>query len=345
MRVAVLYFQDVDSPLAGDRTYLLNLSQSLTMRGNEVSILSLFHTLTEANIWANRFRRAIYSTFMLANIHKHSSYDILLFMEPLYPQNLMLLRYLRQRIKAQIVIYVTKPRINWELYYLSIKSKFPALISGEVARPFAESIATKVQMVPPGIDTASLHPLDIEKKWDLLYIGHLYREKGVFLLLNAMKWLKVYGLPLKLKVIHSPGVEARFYRRYIRKNGLDNVDMEEATIVDKISVYNSARVFVYPGVSYNRVATVPITILEASACGLPVVCTSLYRYIDLPNITFSVPDARSLADAILQTRHSSNQEKRNRTLDIIHNQYSIETTGGMVESFLAGIIDGEKGMA
>jgi hypothetical protein len=48
---------------------------------------------------------------------------------------------------------------------------------------------------------------------------------------------------------------------------------------------------------------------------------------------------------MLQTRHSSNQEKRNKTLDIIHNQYSIETTGGMVESFLAGIVDGEKGMA
>jgi glycosyltransferase involved in cell wall biosynthesis len=305
----------------------------------------MFRSLSEANIWANRFRRLIYSTSMLANVHKHNKYDILLFMEPLYPQNLMLLRYLRQWTKAEIVIYVTRPRINWRTYYLPIASKFPALISGEIARPFAESIATMVEMVPPGIDTANLRPLDVEKKWELLYIGHLYREKGVFLLLNAMKWLKVHGSPLKLKVIHTPGLEARFYRNYIRNNGLDNVDMEEAMIVDKISVYNSARVFVYPGVSYNRVATVPITVLEASACGLPVVCTSLYRCIGLPNITFSLPDARSLAEAILQATCGSHQETCNKALDIIRNQYSIEVTGGMVESFLAGVIDGRKGMA
>ncbi len=341
MRIAILHFQDIKSPVDGDGRYLLNLSRGLAERGHEVSTLSLFGTPSKISLWADRFKRTIYSIFVLFKASKLRHYDIVLFTEPLYPYNLMLLRYLKFWTKAHVILHVHAPRINSRLYYLPIMNKFPVLISGEIARPFAESIATKVGLVLPGIDISKFYPLDIDKKWDVLYIGHLYREKGVLLLLDAMKWLKNNGSPLKLKIIHTPNVEEKFYRRYIRENGLDNVDMERAIIMEHISVYNSAMVFVYSVISYNRVVPVPLTILEASACGLPVVCTSLFRHIGLPNITFTDHDAKSLARTLLQAASQSNPKTCDEAVAIIREKYSLTNIGSMAESFFTEVVDGK----
>jgi glycosyltransferase involved in cell wall biosynthesis len=289
----------------------------------------------------DRFKRAIYSIFMLGKTSELSRYDVVLFTEPLYPYNLMLLRYLKLLTRTNIIVYSHIPRINNRLYYLPIKGAFPVLISGEIARTFADSIATKVGFVPPGIDINKLYPMNIDKKWDLLYVGHLFREKGLMLLLQAMKWLKNNGSPLKLKIIHTPSYGEKLYRRYIRENELTNVDIERAIITDYISVYNSARVFVYPGISYNRVTTTPLTILEASACGLPLVCTSLYRHIGLPNIIFTGHEVKSLAGALLQASSISNPKTCYEAVAIIREKYSLTNMGNMAESFFTGVLNGK----
>jgi glycosyltransferase involved in cell wall biosynthesis len=279
---------------------------------------------------------------MLTIASKLSHYDIVLFAEPLYPQNILLLRYLKFRIVAPIVLYVGFPSFKSKPYYLLIRNKFPVLIVGEITRPFAESITTSVGLVSPGVDIIKLYPLDSNKKWDLLYIGSLFREKGVWLLLQAMKLLQSSGSPIQLKIIHPPSNGEKFYYRYIREKGLDNVNMERATVTDHFSVYNSARVFVYPGISYNRVLDVPMTILEASACGLPVVCTSLYRHIELPNITFTDPDPTSLAGAILQAGSDWTSQKCDQTLAIIRKMYSLGSMSSMAESFFTEVIARKK---
>ena len=339
MRIGILYFVDIQSPLTGNGTYLLNLHRSLAERSHGVSILSLFGTLSKISLWSDRFKRTIYSTFILTKTSELSHYDIVLFFEPLYPQNIMLLRYLKFLTRTHVIVYAGPPRISNQLYYLPIKGQFPALISGEISRPFAESIATKVGFVPPGIDITRLYPMKIDKKWDLLYMGHLFRERGLMLLMQAMKWLKNNGSPLKLKIIHTPSGEEKIYRRYIRENELTNVDMERAIITDHISVYNSARVFVYPGISYNRVATTPLTILEASACGLPVVCTSLYRHLGLPNMIFADHDAKSLARTLLQAASQSNPKTCDEAVAIIREKYSLTNMGSMAESFFTEVVD------
>ena len=342
MKIGILHFQHIENPLCGDHTYLLNLSRSLDEKGHRVSILSLFDTPSEISLWGDRLRRTVYSAFISTKVSEFSHYDIALFTEPLYPHNMMLLRYLKFMTKVPIVLYLRVPQVNSTLYYLPIRGMFPALISGEIARPFAERIASKVELVNPGIDTTKLYPVNMDKKCDLLYVGHLYREKGVLLLLQAMQWLRSNGAPLRLKIVHTPCKEEKFYRRYIVDNRLDNVDMERIIIADNLAVYNSARVFVYPGVAYHRVHATPLAILEASACGLPVVCTSLYRHIGLPNITFADPDAKSLAGALLEAVSKSNVKKCEQAIEIIRAEYSLSIMGRTAESFFAQIIDGHR---
>lgn len=343
MKIAILYFQDIKKPLAGDLTYLSNLSRSLVERGHEVEILSWFGTQSDQSLWRARFKRNVYASYVLAKSARLSRFDLVLFAEPLYPFNMLLLRYLKSRIKSRIILCeVGGPALRSRLYYLPIRNKFPVLINENNARHFAESIATDIGLLPPGIDTARFHPLDMDKKWDLLYLGHLYKEKGVLLLMNAMKWLKDKGHSLKLKIICAPNAEEHFYRRYIKHNGLDNIDMECAIIYDHISVYNSARLFVYPGTSYKRVAQFPLTILEASACGLPVVCTTLYRHIDLPNITCAEPTPESLADAILRSLNTWNLDKRDRTTAVIHDRHALASAGRIAESLFTDIVEGRR---
>lgn len=160
--------------------------------------------------------------------------------------------------------------------------------------------------------------------------------------MNAMKWLKDEGHSLKLKIICAPNADENFYRRYIKHNRLDNIDMECAIIDNHISVYNSARLFVYPGTSHRRVAQFPLTILEASACGLPVVCTTLYRHIDLPNITWAEPTPESLADAILLSLNTWNLDRRDQTIAAINDRHALASAGRIAESLFTDIVEGRR---
>ena len=132
MRIGILYFVDVQSPVTGVGTYLLNLRRSLAERFHEVSNLSLFGTLSKISLWSDRFKRTIYSAFILAKTSELSHYDIVLFFEPLHPINIMLLRYLKLLARTRVIVYAGTGQIKNQLYYLPIKGQFPALISGRL---------------------------------------------------------------------------------------------------------------------------------------------------------------------------------------------------------------------
>lgn len=149
MKIAILYFQDIKRPLAGDLTYLSNLSRGLIERGHEVEILSWFSTQSDQSLWRARFKRNVYAAYVLAKSARLSRFDLVLFAEPLYPFNMLLLRYLKSRIKSHIILCeVGAPVIRSRLYYLPIRNRFPVFINGDNARHFAESISTDIGLAP-----------------------------------------------------------------------------------------------------------------------------------------------------------------------------------------------------
>jgi glycosyltransferase involved in cell wall biosynthesis len=323
LNISILHFEDTRTSVSGYGRYLANLCRSLVEKGHQVDTLSLFGSPSNSSLWAERLKRTRYSAFLFSNTKQLNLYDIVLFTEPLYPQNLILLRYLKMQLKVKVVLWLSIPRIKAMIYYLPINHKFPAYVTSEKAFVLAKQIATRVELFPSGVDIGRLQPVDMDKKWDFLYIGNLYREKGVLLLLQAMKLLKEKKVSLKLKIIHASGEGAVYYRRYISNNKLDNVDMEMSIIDKHLSIFNSARVYVYPGISYHRVADVVLTIIEAYACGLPVVTTSLYRYINLPNMIYTDANPELLANAMLKAIETWNQQKQGQILFAIQRDYSL----------------------
>ena len=129
----------------------------------------------------------------------------------------------------------------------------------------------KIKYIPAFyIDLDVFKPLNLEKKYDLVFSGRLVKNKGIFLLLEAVKKLR----NLKLAIVGSGPLEDK-----IKKN--KNVEfigwVPEAE--DLARVYNQSKIFVMP--SFNEGG--PRTPLEAMACRVPVVTSKVGVMIDIIN--------------------------------------------------------------
>ena len=131
----------------------------------------------------------------------------------------------------------------------------------------------RLKILPRGLDTELFHPARREQAFfekfgacngevRLLYVGRISREKDLDLLAAAYRRLRDEGLPVQLFIVgHGPYSEAfakslpeAFFTGYLRGNEL-------------ATAYASADVFVFP----STTDTFGNVILEAQACGLPVV--------------------------------------------------------------------------
>jgi len=131
----------------------------------------------------------------------------------------------------------------------------------------------RLKILPRGLDTDLFHPARREPAFfekfgacngevRLLYVGRVSREKDLDLLAAAYRLLRDEGLPVQLFVVgHGPYSDAfakslpeAFFTGYLRGNEL-------------AAAYASADIFVFP----STTDTFGNVILEAQACGLPVV--------------------------------------------------------------------------
>jgi glycosyltransferase involved in cell wall biosynthesis/predicted metal-dependent phosphoesterase TrpH len=131
----------------------------------------------------------------------------------------------------------------------------------------------KLKIFPRGLDTELFNPARREPAFfekfgasngevRLLYVGRISREKDLDLLAAAYRRLRDDGLPIQLFIVgHGPYSEAfakslpeAFFTGYLAGNEL-------------AAAYASADVFVFP----STTDTFGNVILEAQACGLPVV--------------------------------------------------------------------------
>jgi glycosyltransferase involved in cell wall biosynthesis len=131
----------------------------------------------------------------------------------------------------------------------------------------------RLKILPRGLDTELFHPARRKPAFfekfgacngevRLLYVGRISREKDLDLLAAAYRRLRDDGLPVQLFIVgHGPYSEAfakslpeAVFTGYLRGNEL-------------ATAYASADIFVFP----STTDTFGNVILEAQACGLPVI--------------------------------------------------------------------------
>jgi glycosyltransferase involved in cell wall biosynthesis len=197
-------------------------------------------------------------------------------------------------------------------------------ISDELAASYTQAGLPPERLfrIPNGVDTDVFRPIDGEARQELranlgfpspvpivLFVGAVVWRKGVDLLLHA--WAKVHErFPEGILAIVGPlsrasqPYEGRPYAEYIR-DYVENLGVAQRIRlleqqVDIQRFYQAADVFVLP----SRMEGLPNAVLEAMACGLPVVSTAVGGSPEIiengvNGLLVPPDDADALATAIL----------------------------------------------
>ena len=146
------------------------------------------------------------------------------------------------------------------------------------------------------IDFNVFKPIDLEKKYDLVFSGRLVKNKGIFLLLKAVKKLNI-----KLAIIGSGPLEDKI-KKYIKGNkNIDFIGWVD-TVDDLARIYNQSKALIM--CSFNEGG--PRVTLEAMACKIPVITSRVGIMLDIIKhqenglfIDWSVKDIREKIDILL----------------------------------------------
>ena len=131
----------------------------------------------------------------------------------------------------------------------------------------------KIVVIPNGVDCEKFKMLDGVNKIDssLIYVGRLEERKGITFLINSIPLVKEKIPNVKLFIV-GKGKLKNHIELYIKNNNLEsNVEIFNSLSDSKlVELYNLCKLAVVPSVFEGF----GISVLEAIACGLPVIGTS-----------------------------------------------------------------------
>ena len=139
--------------------------------------------------------------------------------------------------------------------------------------------ATRIRLIPNGVDTDRFSPpsaqirdqwrgrFDVVDKTVFLFSAHNPRLKGRGPLLEAFAQARTVRPDLRLIIIgRAPDAEAL---RAVRRHGMQHAVIFPGLVADTLPYYAAADTFVLP--TWHDACS--LTVLEACACGLPVITT------------------------------------------------------------------------
>jgi glycosyltransferase involved in cell wall biosynthesis len=198
-----------------------------------------------------------------------------------------------------------------------------------------------IMLIPNGVDlntyrknndcTTLKSTLGIGEEKIILYTGRLSREKGVDFLIRAYATLPVSVLT-RLYIL-GDGPDRQRLLGLIEQLHLGNRVFMISSVDDVSSFLKISDVFVMP----SRFEGLSNSILEAMACGVPVIATRVTGNVDLiedgvTGLLVSPGDVKELAGALLTilTDPETGENLRRRARDMVHHNYNLNT---MVERY------------
>jgi glycosyltransferase involved in cell wall biosynthesis len=178
-------------------------------------------------------------------------------------------------------LFLGKPVYQWKAHpYIGLMMRFYARfcdtkVFTSTRNAFPLSLS-KIKVVGQGVDTTKFRIRDAKKTGDLVTVGRVAPVKGLDLMLRDLKHCKRYYQSHYRLDIYGPTLEKdREYREYLESlikglNLLDLVSFRGKVRNERLpEILNSYRLFLnYCGGALGR------SVVEAMACGLPVISTN-----------------------------------------------------------------------
>lgn len=220
------------------------------------------------------------------------------------PKAKLIVHYHSDIVRQKLLAFFLKPILNNTLRLASkIIISNPRLLENS---PYLQKFTKKCVVVPFGVDINKFQKFDkskvnsIKQKYGdfALFVGRTSYYKGLDYLIDAMK-----NISQKL-VIVGEGKNKKILKKKVESLKLDNRVYFLAPLPesDLINFYNACSVFVLPSIFKSE--AFGIVLIEAMACGKPIISTELgtgTSFVNQNDITgFVVPpkDAKSLTEAI-----------------------------------------------
>jgi glycosyltransferase EpsD len=193
--------------------------------------------------------------------------------------------------------YKGAPLLNWMLYYpiekiCSYWTDVLITINKEdyniAKRKFN---AKKIQYIPGvGVDISKYYRDEIDRKEkreelgisskDIVFlsVGELNRNKNHITVIKAFIQLKKEISLSHIKYfICGQGVEEKALKKIVHENCLDSTIKLLGFQTDLSKIYSAADIFIFPSMREG----LPVSLMEAMSCGLPVICSQIRGNTDL----------------------------------------------------------------
>jgi glycosyltransferase involved in cell wall biosynthesis len=194
---------------------------------------------------------------------------------------------------------------------------FVAISSAVAAELMGHAIdASAIYVLPNSVDTGSFHPVELKYKEALrrtlglplsetlvIYTGRLVSYKGLPLLLESWQSLQRRHNGIHLLLVGGGGLDIhnceQELRQFVQNHGLDGCVHFTGSVEHVHHYLQAADIFVFP----TENEAFGISVIEAMACGLPVVATAAGGLQDLlvdgeNGIVVGVGDGRQLERAL-----------------------------------------------
>jgi glycosyltransferase involved in cell wall biosynthesis len=241
-------------------------------------------------------------------IHAHSTYIVF---------NRVIKR-LRQSIQLEIPVVVTihglpksiilpdgRESTDYDEFVSDSDFDLVLAVSENVAealRKYLKSeVHDRIRVVYSGIDLSTFRPLpDVEKQWDVAFMGRLETMKSVDLFPEMLSILRPRFPSLKMMMTGEGSLKSWLFNEFEKRDVSSMIDYKGVVETDDVPLLlNKSRIFLYP----SRQEPFGLSIIEAMACGVPVITTNVFGpgeiiSPDYDGIAVSPDDVNALADAV-----------------------------------------------
>ncbi len=201
----------------------------------------------------------------------------------------------------------------------------------------------RISVIPNGVDTTKFKPMnrkrivewferrfcDLDDDLNVLYVGRFSEEKGVVYLIKSLNYLDKGRLFLVGSGPQEPmlkDVARKFKDRVYFLGRVKHDDMP--------MVYNAMDVFVLPSLTEGF----PNSMLEALACGLPVVVTPVGAIPEVVRpemgVIVELRNAKAIAEGIGKVRDLN----RKKIHSIVRANYSFEVVAGRIYGLYSEVL-------